>query len=256
MSPEPPFLRNVILVRERIENPNVYPFLLPAVQALDGLALSAVTYFVGENGSGKSTILEALALVSGFNAEGGTINFKFATRRSESPLHQCIRLARAPRRPRTGFFLRAESFFNLATEIERLDAEPSSAPRLIDSYGGRSLHEQSHGESFLALMKHRFGPNGLYILDEPEAALSPSRQLSLLIRMHDLLERGSQFIIATHSPIVLAYPGATIYHLDQRGINSVEYDQMEHVQLTRDFLNDRGRFLKRLLSSNSGETDV
>ncbi|MEA2748727.1 MAG: hypothetical protein QOI41_2870, partial [Myxococcales bacterium] len=126
----------------------------------------------------------------------------------------------------------------------------------IDSYGGRSLHEQSHGESFLALMKHRFGPNGLYILDEPEAALSPSRQLSLLIRMHDLLERGSQFIIATHSPIVLAYPGATIYHLDQRGINSVEYDQMEHVQLTRDFLNDRGRFLKRLLSSNSGETDV
>ncbi len=115
----PPFIRSVTLVRERIDKPDAYPFSLPAVQALDGLALSAITYFVGENGSGKSTILEALAVASGFNAEGGTINFKFATRRSESPLHQCIRLARAPRRPRTGFFLRAESFFNLATEIER-----------------------------------------------------------------------------------------------------------------------------------------
>jgi len=254
MNREAPFLRNVVLVSERIEDPNVYPFSLPAVKMLDGLVFSPVTYFIGENGSGKSTILEALAVASGFNAEGGTINFKFATRRSESPLHQCIRLARGPRRPRTGFFLRAESFFNLATEIERLDAEPSFAPPLIDSYGGRSLHEQSHGESFLALMKHRFGPNGLYILDEPEAALSPSRQLSLLIRMHELLEDGSQFIIATHAPIVLAYPGATIYHLDERGISSVEYEQTEHVQLTRDFLNDRGRFLTRLLGNRNDNT--
>lgn len=243
-------------MRDRIEDPAVYPFSLPAVKALDGLALSAVTYFIGENGAGKSTILEALAVASGFNAEGGTINFKFATRRSESPLHERIRIGRASRRPRTGFFLRAESFFNLATEIERLDNEPSFGPPLIDSYGGRSLHEQSHGESFLALMKHRFGSNGLYILDEPEAALSPSRQLSLLIRMHELLEDGSQFIIATHAPIVLAYPGATIYQLDERGITSVEYDQTEHVQLTRDFLIDRGRFLKRLIGDNPSETDL
>lgn len=250
MSLEPPFLRSIILMRDRIENPDVYPFSLPAVQALDGLELSAVTYFIGENGTGKSTILEALAVASGFNAEGGTINFKFATRRSESPLHRCIRMARAPRRPRTGFFLRAESFFNLATEIERLDAEPSFGPPLIDSYGGRSLHEQSHGESFLALLKHRFGPNGLYILDEPEAALSPSRQLSLLVRMHELIQDGSQFIIATHAPIVLAYPNVTIYQLDGRGISSVEYDQTEHVQLTRDFLNDRGRMLRRLLGES------
>lgn len=234
-------------MRDRIEDPSLYPFSIPAVQALDGLELSAVTFFVGENGSGKSTILEALAVASGFNAEGGTINFKFATRRSESALYRCIRLARAPRRPRTGFFLRAESFFNLATEIERLDAEPSFDPPLIDSYGGRSLHEQSHGESFLSLMRHRFGPNGLYILDEPEAALSPSRQLSLLIRMHELLEDGSQFIIATHAPIVLAYPGATIYQLDDQGISPVEYEQTEHVQLTRDFLNDRDQFLRRVL---------
>ena len=253
MSLEPPFLRSVIVLRDRIEDPAAYPFSIPAVQALDGLALSAVTYLIGENGAGKSTILEALAVASGFNAEGGTMNFNFATRRSESPLHKCIRLDRAPQRPRTGFFLRAESFFNLATEIERLDAEPSFGPPVIDSYGGRSLHEQSHGESFLALMKHRFGPNGLYILDEPEAALSPSRQLALLVRMRALLECGSQFIIATHAPIVLAYPGATIYQLDEQGIGSVDYDRTEHVQLTRDFLNGRPRFLARLLAVTEEE---
>jgi len=234
----PPFIRSVILVRERIAEPDAYPFSLPAVQGLDGLALSAVTYFVGENGSGKSTILEAIAVASGFNAEGGTINFNFATRRSESALHRCLRLART-HRPKTGFFLRAESFFNVATEIERVGAG--------EAYGDRSLHEQSHGESFLALIQNRFGPSGLYILDEPEAALSPSRQLSLLARMHELVAQGSQFIIATHAPIVLAYPGATIYQLDKDGISTVRYDETEHVSLTRDFLNDRGRFLRRLL---------
>jgi predicted ATPase len=244
-----PFLRAVHVAHERIQDPKVYPFSLPAVQALDGLKLSAVTYCVGENGSGKSTILEAIAVACGFNPEGGTINFNFKTRRSESPLHECIRFTRAPRRPRTGFFLRAESFFNLATAIERLDAEPAAAPPVIDSYGGKSLHEQSHGESFLALLKHRFGPHGLYILDEPEAALSPSRQLALLLRMHELVRGGSQFLIATHAPIVLAYPGATIYQLDDRGISPVAYEQTEHVQLTRDFLNNRERYLQRLFES-------
>jgi predicted ATPase len=249
MRPEAPFLRSVRVVRERIENPDVYPFALPAVKALDGLAFSAVTYFVGENGSGKSTILEALAVAMGFNPEGGTKNFSFSTRASESPLHRAVRPSRSAHRPRTGFFLRAESFFNVASEIERLDAEPSFGPPIIDSYGGRSLHEQSHGESFLALVKHRFGAEGLYILDEPEAALSPSRQLSLLVRMQELVEAGSQFIIATHAPIVLAYPNATIYLLDEKGIGPVEYDQTEHVRLTRDFLNDRERFLKRLFAT-------
>lgn len=235
-----PFIRSIILVRERIADPNAYPFSIPAVQGLNGLALSAVTYFIGENGSGKSTILEALAVASGFNAEGGSINFTFATRRSESDLHGCLRLART-HRPKTGFFLRAETFYNVATEIERLGVELG--------YGERSLHEQSHGESFLALLKHRFRGNGLYILDEPEAALSPSRQLSLLVRMHDLIKAGSQFIIATHAPIVLAYPEATIYHLDEEGIARVNYDQIEHVQLTRDFLNDRHRFLRRIFAA-------
>ena len=226
-------------MHDRIEDPDVYPFSLPAVRALDGLELSAVTYIIGENGAGKSTILEALAVASGFNAEGGTVNFAFSTRRSESELHRYLRVART-RRPKTGFFLRAESFYNVATEIERLGVG--------DSYGDRSLHEQSHGESFLSLIKNRFKASGLYILDEPEAALSPSRQLSLLVRMHELVEAGSQFIIATHAPIVLAYPGATIYLLDGNGITQVDYDETEHVQLTRDFLNDRDRFLRRLLS--------
>lgn len=243
---DPPFIRSIILVRERIDEPDAYPFSIPAVQGLDGLALSSVTYLTGENGSGKSTILEAIAVASGFNAEGGTANFNFATRRSESPLHRCLRLART-HRASTGFFLRAESFFNVATEIERLGAG--------GSYGERSLHEQSHGESFLALIQNRFGPNGLYILDEPEAALSPSRQLSLLVRMHELVLAGSQFIIATHAPIVLAYPGATIYQLDEHGIGRVLYEQTEQVSLTRDFLNDRERFLRRLLApEDSGDS--
>jgi predicted ATPase len=237
---DPPFIRSLVVVAERIEQPDAYPFSIPAVRALDGLELADVTYFVGENGSGKSTILEAIAVAAGFNAEGGTVNFNFATRRSESALHRALRLVRT-RRFKNGFFLRAESFFNVATEIARVDA--------LGSYGGKSLHEQSHGESFLALLRHRFGPNGLYILDEPEAALSPSRQLSLLVRMNELVQKGSQFIIATHSPIVLAYPGATIYQVDKDGIGAVRYDQTEHVALTRDFLNDRERFLRRLLAA-------
>lgn len=227
------------------------------MRALDGLALSRVTYFIGENGSGKSTILEALAVACGFNAEGGTTGFTFATRRSESPLHRYVKLARTPRRPQTGFFLRAESFFNLATEIERLDAVPARAPPIIASYGGKSLHEQSHGESFLALLKNRFGPNGLYILDEPESALSPSRQLALLVRMKELVEAGSQFIIATHAPIVLAYPGATIYQLDAeangQGIRAVTYDETDHVRLTRELLADPESFVGRLLTERRDE---
>ncbi len=168
-----------------------------------------MTYFVGENGSGKSTLLEAIAVAAGFNAEGGSMNFHFSTRSSESALAGALRLVRSVRRPRTGFFLRAESFFNLATAIEQLDKDPGGSP-IIDSYGGRSLHEQSHGESFLAVALHRFGPQGLYVLDEPEAALSPLRQMSMLRRMRDLVHQGCQFIVATHAPILLAYPGASI----------------------------------------------
>jgi predicted ATPase len=192
----PPFLLRLQLVRERIASSDGYPFSIPAVAAIDGLSLHPhVTYFVGANGSGKSTLLEGIAIAAGFNPEGGSMNLRFATWSSESSLAGALRLVRSVRRPRTGFFLRAESFFNVATTIEQL------GPQIMASYRGRSRHEQSHGESFIALALHRFGRDGLYVLDEPEAALLPLRQMSMLRRMHDLVRQGCQFIVATHAPI-------------------------------------------------------
>ena len=207
-----------------------------------------VTFFIGENGSGKSTLMEAIAVAWGFNAEGGTKNFRFGTRVSHSELERFLRLSKGVRRPKDGFFLRAESFFNVATEIEKLDAEPAFSPPVIDSYGGRSLHEQSHGESFMALLLNRFGGKGFYLLDEPEAALSPQRQLAVLSRIHQLVMDDSQFIIATHSPILMAYPNATIYSFSQDGISTVNYEDTEHFLVTRDFLVNPKRMLDRLLS--------
>ncbi len=241
------YLRAVRLVRDSVRDYAVYPFSIPAIQSLDELELDAkVTFLIGENGSGKSTLIEAIAVLAGFNAEGGTKNFRFDTRRSESCLHQFMRPVRGTRRPRDGFFLRAESYFNVATEIERLG--------VVDSYGGVSLHEQSHGESFLALANHRFGGNGLYILDEPEAALSPQRQLTLLAIIHSLVEeRASQFIIATHSPILMAYPNALIYRLASSGIERVAYEDTEHYRITRDFLSSPERFFKGLFQRSKKE---
>ena len=161
--------------------------------------------------------------------------------------HRILRIAKGIKRPRDGFFLRAESFFNVATEIENLDAEPSFSPPVIGYYGGRSLHEQSHGESFLALMTERFGGQGLYILDEPEAALSPQRQLAVLSRLHDLVLDDSLFIIATHSPILMAYPRARIYQCGADGITQVAYEETEHFQVMRDFLANPARMLDRLM---------
>lgn len=242
------YVSRVSLQRDKVDSFDRYPFCLPAVRSLDRIDLHPkVTFFVGENGSGKSTLLEAIAVSLGFNAEGGTKNFRFGTRRSHSELHKYLRVAKGLKRPRDGFFLRAESFFNVATEIENLDAAPSFGPPVIDSYGGRSLHEQSHGESFLALMTERFGGQGLYILDEPEAALSPQRQLAVLSRIHDLVLDQSQFIIATHSPILMAYPDASIFLCAEDGVSPIAYDQTEHFQVTRDFLADRQRMLRVLL---------
>jgi predicted ATPase len=222
-------------------DPDAYPFDLPVVRNLDELEFHPkVTFLVGENGSGKSTLIEALAVAWGFNAEGGSRNFNFATRASHSPLHQFVRPVRSARRAKDGFFLRAESHFTLSTEIENLGAG--------DAYGGVPLHEQSHGESFFATIDNRFHGEGLYILDEPEAALSPNRQLSLLVRMHELLEQRSQFIIATHSPIILGYPDAWIYQTTPKGLERVAYEETEHYQVTRNFLNHRETFLKTLLS--------
>jgi predicted ATPase len=246
-----PFVRSVVLKREEVESFDAYPFAIPAIRHLTELGLgSDVTLLAGENGSGKSTLVEAIAVALGFNAEGGSRNMSVSTRDSHSPLHECLRVVRGPRSARNGFFLRAESFFNVATHIEQLDREPAGGAPIIEAYGGTSLHEQSHGESFLALILNRFGPNGLYILDEPEAALSLRGNLALMRRMHDLVREGSQFIVATHSPILLGYPGARIYVLTDDGITEAKYEDTEQYELTRSFLDDRERFLHYLFSDD------
>lgn len=246
------FLRAVVLRRDDVSDFKQYPFSIPSVRYLDRLDLHPnVTFFVGENGSGKSTLIEAIAVAAGFNAEGGSRNFNFATRRSESVLHQHLRLIRGVRRPRTGYFLRAESFFNVASEIERLDSEPSPEPKVVEGYGGVSLHEKSHGESFIALVSKRFGPDGLYLLDEPEAALSPQRQLALLKLLHDLVGQRCQFIISTHSPLLLAYPAARIFLLSEAGLSETQYESTEHYALTRSFLLDRERYLRHLMGNDN-----
>ena len=214
-----PYLQHITLKREQIGAFDSYPFSIPAVRGLSEIKFAKeVTILVGENGSGKSTLLEAIAVALGFNAEGGTVNFQFQTRETHSELHKYLRLARSFKRYRDGFFLRAESFYNVATNIDEIDESGGGRP-LIQSYGGKSLHHQSHGESFLALMLNRFGGNGLYLLDEPEAALSPTRQMTVLSRMFQLIRQKSQFIIATHSPILMAYPGALIYQISETGIH-------------------------------------
>lgn len=224
-----------------------YPLNIPAIARLGRLPLHpSVTFLVGENGSGKSTILEAVAYTVGLNPEGGSRNFNFATRESHSDLHRHLRVGRTAAQPQDLFFLRAESFFNVATEIERMGGTPGG-PSISASYGGRSLHEQSHGESFLALFTHRFSGPGLYILDEPEAALSPQRQIALLALMHRLVERGSQFLIATHSPILLAYPSATIYLLDEEGIRAVPYRESPPYCVTRAVLEHPELTMQELL---------
>lgn len=224
-----------------------YPFTLPVVRSLERLAMHPqVTFLVGENGSGKSTLLEAIAVAIGFNAEGGSRNFRFSTRASHSTLHEHLRVARGIKRPRDGFFLRAESFFNVGTEIERLDRD-GFGPKIIDSFGGKALHEQSHGEAFLTLFMERFGGSSLFILDEPEAALSPQRQLAMLSRLHDLVEDGSQFVIATHSPILMAYPNALIYACGARGIHPIGYEETEHYRVMHDFIANPKRMLDILM---------
>jgi predicted ATPase len=244
-----PLLRAVV-VREDARQP-VWPWTVPVLRSLERLDLHpGVTFLVGENGTGKSTLVEGIAVAAGFPPEGGSLGFGAHTRDEVAALADGLRLERGYRRPRTGFFLRAESFFNVATEIDRLEEEARELKiaGLLGAYGGVSLHERSHGEGFLALALHRFGPDGLYVLDEPEAALSPQSSLALLRRMHDLVDAGSQFVIATHSPILMGYPDAWIYELSDRGAERVEYDATDHVRLTRSFLGDRERFLRELFS--------
>ena len=221
---------------------DVYPFNLPVVRTTETLAFHPrVTFLVGENGSGKSTLIEALAVAWGFNAEGGSRDHQFTTHASHSPLHRFVRPVRAPIKAKDGYFLRAESFFNTATY---LDASGT------DRKGQAGLHKQSHGESFFDLFENRFEGGGLYIMDEPEAALSPSRQLSFLARMHQLVNDRSQFIIATHSPILLGYPDAWIYQASPHGLARVAWEDTEHYRITRGFLNRPRTYLDVLLADD------
>ena len=206
---------------------------------------SPVTFFVGENGTGKSTLLEAIAVAYGFNAEGGSRNFSFSTNATHSELFEHIRVAKKGY-PKDGYFLRAESLYNVATNIDELDEQPAFQPPIIEGYGGVSLHNQSHGESFLSIVQNRFFGNGLYILDEPEAALSPMRLLTLLAEIDHLVKNNSQFIIATHSPILMAYPNADILEFSKDGIYEVNYKDTEHYKTTKSFLDNPEQMLKYL----------
>jgi predicted ATPase len=236
-------LRHVELVRDKVPDWNAYPFSIPAVAALGKLELDpSITFFVGENGSGKSTLIEAIAIRAGFNPEGGNKNFRSTHRPSESSLRDCVRVARGARRETGGFFLRAETMFNVSTEAEQYRA-----------YGWAELHEMSHGEAFLWVTLNRFRDGGLFVLDEPEAALSPQRQLALLARIHQLVLTGSQFIISTHSPILMAYPGASIFLLDRSGIHNVRYEDTEHYAVTKAFLQDPTGMLRRIFDEVEGD---
>ncbi len=242
------FIRSIKLNLGKVPDQTVYPYTIPAIKLFKEIDLSdPVTFFIGENGTGKSTLIEAIAIKAGFNPEGGSKNFNFATQKTETNLFEVLQFTRNSQREKTGFFLRAESFFNVATNIDTLDTDGFLGVPIIESYGGKSLHQQSHGESFMSLINNRFGPEGLYILDEPEAALSQQRQLALLSRIHQLVTQGSQFIIATHSPILLAYPNASIYQLSDSGITRVEYESSPNYQLAHDFLNHYQTYINKLL---------
>lgn len=243
------YFEAIRLEREAAASFDEYPFSIPSIRHLQRLEFHpSVTFFIGENGSGKSTLMEAIAVKAGFSAEGGDKQLQFSTHDTHSPLHDCLKLDRTFGQPTDGFFLRAESFYNVASKLEEVGSS-------FLAYGGKPLHQQSHGESFLAVLKERLQGGGVYLFDEPEAALSPQRQLSVLTLMHRLVYHQSQLIIATHSPILLAYPHARIYQFSEDGIAEVKYTDTEHYQITKDFLNRHERMLELLLNTEDADLE-
>lgn len=233
------FIQNMVIEWDQI-SPSSYIRRIEALRGLDAFSFTKpVTFFVGENGSGKSTLLEAIAVAAGFNPEGGSRNYVFSTFDSHSELCGAIRLTRGFHRPRWGYFLRAESFYNVATkEMDYTDLDHPSA----------RLHEKSHGESFLAIAQKNFQGDGIYLLDEPEAALSPQRQLTLLAEIYQCAGEGAQFIIATHSPILLGMPEAEILSFDGGKVHPCRYEDTGSYQVTEMFINHRRSMLKGLLT--------
>lgn len=248
-------LKSFKILRERVENWDAYPFSVAAIHSLQEVNLhSRICLFAGENGTGKSTLLEAIAAHYGFGREGGNRNFgndSTESNHSIDPLVKALRLS-FDRRTGAGYFLRAESWFNTVSYMDKLDEEAASGPPISAYYGGRSLHTRSHGETFFTLLDLKFRRNGLFLLDEPEAALSPQRQLSFLVLMHDVLRKytDAQFIISTHSPIILGYPDAQIFSFDDGHIHEVEYENTTSLQVVRQFVNDREKFLEELLKED------
>lgn len=243
-----PYLKRLTLNWNKVKDKNQYPFNVPAISRLDTLDLdNNVVFIIGENGTGKSTLLEAIAYQCGFSIGGGSRNNDLGLTDKSELLSSVMTLSWLPKVTR-GFFLRTETFFNFAQYLDELAKE---YPAVYEAYGGKSLNEQSHGEGLISLFAHRFGGKSLYILDEPEAALSPQRQLALLKIIHDLEQADqAQFIIATHSPILMAYPGALIYQCDDDGFHMTDYEDTDHFRLTKAFLDNPARFFKELFKED------
>jgi len=248
------YLLSLRLKQEHL--PNGYPFNIPCLKSFEKLDFHPnVTFFTGENGVGKSTLIEAIAVYLGFNAEGGGKNFNFKSTATHSALHNFLSITKGFKQIKDGYFLRGESFYNVASEIDKLDEDDPdtfiSSPKIIDSYGGISLHEQSHGESFWSLFMNRFSGHGVYILDEPESALSATKQIAMLSKINNLVNKNAKFIIATHSPILLSYPNAWIYEMSENKIAKVKYEESEVYRVYKAFLDHPQRILNNIFTSNT-----